>query len=246
MQKCSGAWLLLLLPLLLTGYAAAASGDPPVTEGERCTPSEARSFVRAAKKTARCLLRGRSPCPVAAPPSCSGNALDDFVELAFGEASGDIDAPALYQQRRCQRKIARSSVRFLKARLKERIRGKRSTLRSARKLAPIGRRACDVLIAQDEQGHVLPRMGGSCEDVLGKVGELADGVRAAACLRPGLGRIVEAIAPRSMPPTIIVVMTDDQRLDTLPWTHCRRASVACERYRPGRSLTLARRSRESR
>lgn len=204
-----------LLGVAALGISAQAAAQAPGAASGRCTAPEAHAFVRSAKKTTICRLRGWSRCPVRPPPACSGDALDDFVELVFGDASGERSSH-LSAQRRCQRTIARSSFRFLQARLEERMRGERSTLRSARKLGRIGGRTCRVSITEESPGQIVPSLGASCEDVVGAPGDLVDGAGAARCLRPALGRIVEAVSPRSMPPNIVVIMTDDQRSDTLP------------------------------
>jgi arylsulfatase A-like enzyme len=206
---------LLTVSFLLAGVVPAQAGD-------RCSEHEARSFILSSSAAARCemlhLRLGRAaPCRIPNPPACAGDALDDFVDLVFG-ADTESHRPAgfrLEPQVRCQLAIARASLGFLIERMRERNAGVRSTLKSQRVLERLAGSACQVEVTQGQRGDILPRVGGVCRDLLGEPGDPVPGQALARCLRPALGRIAEAASPTEVPPNILVVMTDDQRWDTL-------------------------------
>src|SRR6266851_1146899 len=160
-------------------------------------------------------LRGEIACTSPPPPACAGTAAADAAALVFATPPGPLaDRTALSAQLRCQHAIVRAARHFVAARAAERLAGQRAEGRSRRSTGPILER-CTVPVEQDASGQALPELGGPCAGVVGPAGAVVDPERLVQCLRPALERIVNEIAPAALSPNILVVLTDDQRWDTL-------------------------------
>jgi hypothetical protein len=190
----------------------------------RCGAQELASLHAAIAAAAECAQRRleRGPgvaCQAVPPPSCSGDSTGAVLDLLFGPNRDPAAAAGaeLAARLRCQRTIAGAGAAFFRARAGEPLAGLRSHLASQRQLAPIAGGACALAVARDAAGAVLPALGGVCGGLLGAPGEPVDPEALVACLRPALGRLVDDVVPSPMPPNIVVVMTDDQRWDTVQY-----------------------------
>jgi arylsulfatase A-like enzyme len=186
----------------------------------RCgTEGELRAFhrgVSAALLCARARLRGGGSlaCARDVTPPCAGDAVTAITEVVFGQA---LEAPrarrAPDHAMRCQRALATASRRFVVRRVGERTAGSRRqdlSLRSFRTLAD----ACRVTVTA-MAGIVLPSLGGACGSSVGAPGSTVEPERLVGCLRPALEAIVDGVVPEALRPNVLVVLTDDQRWDTL-------------------------------
>jgi arylsulfatase A-like enzyme len=179
----------------------------------RChTFEEVTSLVRSVRRAVRCRLRDRARCALRAP-LCAPSTVDESLALIFGPRPSRGGRPRA--QLRCQRAIARASSRFLTNRLYERLTADRRQRASQQVLLPL-LRACGVPVT-DTDGTALPAVGNPCSAVLGPPGSVIDPRELVACLRPALERIVDDAAPARLAPNIVLVLTDDQRADTIDY-----------------------------
>ncbi len=158
---------------------------------------------------------GAAPrCIPPALPRCAAALSDQITQILLGDGNlpvSDASPKAL----RCQRQILDAGVRFAQKRLAERARGKRNS-RAGRALNRSIERGCaGVVLQRDEAGHTLPRVGGSCAFVSNRPGLLLDTTPLSRCLRATLEGVVDDLAPAPLRPNIVLILTDDQRFDTL-------------------------------
>lgn len=144
-------------------------------------------------------------------PACAGDLLADLDELLTGGGTGRLEGPAS----RCQLAILRAGRRFAIRRLRELGAGHRPA-RALRKLRPIGAWCRGVRAVATGDG-ALPRLGGVCSRLAPRVGEPVDPAAFARCERMAIERILTSSAAAPLRPNIVVVLTDDQRADTLRW-----------------------------
>ncbi|HYC24039.1 MAG TPA: sulfatase-like hydrolase/transferase [Candidatus Bathyarchaeia archaeon] len=202
------------LSAALPGQAAAAA---------RCTEhAEIEAFVASLKAALGCaqtrLTAGASaPCAAPSPPACAVDAQGEILSLLYPAtpASG-VERSALDRQLHCQEAIAAGAEQFVASRLEERVAGHRGELGSRRALDSI-RRACSIEVAADPRGDVLPALGSPCAEQIGAAKAKVAEDRVVSCLRPALERIVNQVAPQPLAPNLVVVLTDDQRWDTLSY-----------------------------
>jgi arylsulfatase A-like enzyme len=189
----------------------------PATAGARCTnAADLQALSRSTSRALRCEQRRvrtgvDAPCSPPRLPACADGALDQVRALVRADR---LPPSGLGVQRACQRTIVRAARRFLVRRILERAAGERPQGRSRRAMSHVARR-CAVDVARHGNGATLPTTGGACTGAIGAPGTAVDGRRLASCLRPALERIVDALAPAPIQPSIVVVLTDDQRWDTL-------------------------------
>jgi len=199
--------IFLAMSALLPGLGGAASA--------RCvSPSALAALGTSAAGALRCRERrlhlgSSAGCPTTPPPSCGGAFVDDVVAVAFGDVTTLPSGSML----RCQEAIARGTRAFVTRRLLERAGGRRRQGRSRRTFASVGKK-CAVVAATTASG-VAPGVGGACAAAVGEPGTPVDGPRLAGCLRAVAERLVDGVAPQALKPNVLVVLTDDQRWDTL-------------------------------
>jgi arylsulfatase A-like enzyme len=156
------------------------------------------------------------PCTPAAPPACAGAAPAALVDLLLGD--GPPAAPpgsTALKQLRCQRAILGAAKRYAGKRVSELVRGGRQA-RRARVFTSV-RTACDGVTVLDVQGTALPSLGDPCRaSTAGTAGPL-DGERIARCSRAGLERLLVEMTVGTVRPNVVLVMTDDQNLASVPW-----------------------------
>jgi arylsulfatase A-like enzyme len=179
----------------------------------RCqTFEEVTSLARSVRHAVRCRLRNRAGACTPRAPRCAPTTIEETLALTFG-ARQPGRRPRT--QLRCQRALARASSSFLTSRLYERLIGDRRQLTSQDHLLPL-LAACAVSVAGTD-GATLPAVGEPCAGVLGPPGSLIDPRELIACLRPALERIVDDAAPARLAPNVVLVLTDDQRPETIQY-----------------------------
>ena len=219
--------------LLCSGIAATA--DAGCTLG-----SEAGGVRKSIRQAMRCDLKtlrsGPDPTCTAAPaPPCAGTLAIDANNLAYGVAPlAEIDASALADQFRCQRRIATAVQHYVATKLRLLIRGKAPAEAEAKAVKRLDRLAdfCTINVAEDVGGQVLPVVGPQCSAAIGAPGTPVDVAALRGCLRQ-LGEVwVDRFGPDPQPlrPNIIFILSDDQRWDTTDDTH---ALVPGEDIMPG-------------
>lgn len=199
-----------LAPWLLFGIAALAAG--PTSAQGRCRADEMRTLART--------LPDRITCQIAAPtdacpqpvPACAEGVVADVAELLFPSDPGAVHE-ATGRQVRCQVGAARAAARFLGLRLADRGAGRRAARRAVRMVRDVVEACHDTRV-----GSRLPRFGGACASLLEPGLDLP--ARALGrCLRASLEGLVDRAAPVALRPNVVLVLTDDQRpetLDTMP------------------------------
>ena len=201
-----------------TGIALATFASAFVAHSSasaRCsTPQDFVALGKSVSTAVRCRQRqlrsgSDAGCLVPAEPACGGTLVEDVLAVAFADVAR-VTNPSLL---RCQDAIARGARTFVRRRLRERGAGERRQRRSRRTLERVARR-CAVVSVQGPDG-MLPAVGGACAGAVGAPGTPVDPGRLAGCLRPVLERLVDGVAPEALQPNIVVVLTDDQRWDTL-------------------------------
>lgn len=122
---------------------------------------------------------------------------------------GAPDPPPPLRVERCQHAIDQASDVYRTSRLLDLARGRRSA-RKAERLVRLVSRACEGVIATPD----APSFGDPCDERVVS-GEPVSGVPLALCLRATLEREVGSVAP--LPPNVVLVLTDDQRPETLEY-----------------------------
>jgi len=210
--------------------AAATLTASSAAEAACLLRSEARALEKSLLRAAHCrselLRRGpSSTCEGIAPPACAAELAEDVLALAWGPGTPQqaVDRKALAKQLVCQEKIGRAAARYAGRRLRALQKGKppeEAGQRARRDLERLGKR-CDVPVTQDASGVVLPAVGPQCAAAAGAPGAVARGDSLGACLSSLVGVWVDRIGPdpRPLRPNIVLVLTDDQRFDTVGPTH---------------------------
>lgn len=188
----------------------------PSSGAARCGPGDLVALgesVRAELECRRGRLLGEGACAAPAPPACGRDAAAAAVELIFPSATASASgwsSAAL----RCQSAIAHAAGRFASQRFRERERGERRT-RAARAFARIDLSCAGVTVEGRLSGARLPGAGGACAAAAGRVRTSLATEPLRRCLRASLERIVDDTAPEPLRPSIVLILTDDQRWDTL-------------------------------
>jgi arylsulfatase A-like enzyme len=198
----------------------------PLDALAQCTlGSEANAVLAAARKAVRCnhkKLRDTSyTCVLETPPACSGSLVADTVALAYGAnnpASTAVDPPAVRPQLACQRRIGIAAARFIGLKLRYLIQGlsaAEAETKARRKLDRLPDQ-CDVTVASSN-GVALPDIGPQADAAVGGAGTPVDAV----ALRDALVTLLEVWVdrvgpnPQALRPNVIIVVSDDQRADTV-------------------------------
>ncbi len=204
-----GVWL------LLAGFLAV--GDPAFA---RCEDGRdlvtSSSLVRhpLACRLARVVRGAEISCAPPALPSCASALPDQLATLLLGDgAPGPAGTSAAALS--CQRQIVVSGVRFVQKRLVERSRGQRASKAGRVLQRRIAHSCADAVVHRSAAGLGLPRVGGECADLLGNSNERLDTRGLSRCIRATLEGIVDDLAPTPIRPNVLLVVTDDQRADTI-------------------------------
>lgn len=214
--------LLTVACIALTARSAAA----------QCTSrTDATLVLKSAKKAVACnykrLRTGPgATCPVTAPPSCAGTLVSDSVALAYGAnnpPTAAVDRRLLKDQLRCQKFIGKAVAAFVGKKLLYLTEGRTpaDAEAKARKLLDKLPDKCVVNVLQDVNGVILPDVGKQCDAAVGAPGTAVDPVSLRDALVTLLETWVDRVGPNAAPlrPNIVMILTDDQRFDTIGLTH---------------------------
>ncbi|HEX2486554.1 MAG TPA: sulfatase-like hydrolase/transferase, partial [Myxococcota bacterium] len=211
--------------------AGAAVSLAPVAAAAACiTEREARELETSLRDEVRCrhdALRGRTrPCTPRPPPACADPLPADALALLYGPndpPGAAVDDDALKKQLRCQKKLGGAAAEYVGKRLRGLVRGKDAadSEKAARRKLDHLRRHCDVSVAQDAGGVVLPAVGPQCAAATPAPGSAVAPDGLGECAATLLGAWVERVGPDPQPlrPNILFILTDDQRFDTTGATH---------------------------
>jgi N-acetylglucosamine-6-sulfatase len=214
--------LLIAACLLLTPRSANA----------QCTSStDARTVLKSAKQAAACndkrLRAGPgATCRLTPPPPCAGTLVNDAVALAYGvndPPAAAIDSRVLGYQFRCQKFIGRAIATFVGKKLYYLTRGMTpaDAEAKARRLLDRLPAKCAVTVLRDAGGVVVPDVGKQCDAAVGAPGTAVDPTSLRDALVTLLDTWVDRVGPNAAPlrPNIVLILTDDQRFDTIGLTH---------------------------
>ena len=197
-----------------------------------CSESaDASAVARSARKAVSCnyrrLLRGPTQtCNLTIPPACAGSLVDDAVALAYGAnnpPAAAVDRRALKTQLSCQNAIGSAAAYFIGTDFRYLVRGYApadAAAKARRRLDKLPDR-CVVMVAQDANGVILPDVGKQFDAAVGAPGTSVD----ANSLRDAFVTLLETwvarVGPSPAParPNIVLILTDDQRFDTIAVTH---------------------------
>jgi N-acetylglucosamine-6-sulfatase len=187
---------------------AAAAARPALADECRGDLLELQRGLRESIRCEQKTLRRHGRC---APrlSTCTAEAAAPIVDLLFGEASVGAAREASRKQLSCQLGVAHASRRYLETRIRDRRAGRRRARGAAILLDRIEDRCGGV-----RAGTTLPRFGAPCDALIG-VNEEIPADELGRCLRASLERIVDDAAPKPLAPNIVLVLTDDQRPETL-------------------------------
>jgi arylsulfatase A-like enzyme len=217
-------------PLLLL-VSSLALGPASFAHAACTSKSEASALTRTARALASCNDRklrsgpGTVCRPAPPPPACSGTLAGDAIALAYGPnnpPAAEVDRALLGDQLDCQKQIGRAIAKFIGTKLRLLISGNsrvRAEERARRQLDRLPRR-CTTAVALDASGVVLPAVGSECGYAVGAPGSDVKPDQLRDCLIALLEARVDLISPAGpVLPNVIIVLTDDQRWDTIDATH---------------------------
>jgi N-acetylglucosamine-6-sulfatase len=181
---------------------------------------------------ARILVGPARDCPAPKIPARYAELGESLLALALGQnAALQIPIPRRVHRRqlRCQRAIGAVLVEEARQALNGPTPAPRGTTGRRRRPAPKSasafgdrlERVCDIPVHEVAPGVLLPTVGPQCAAAMADEGEPVD----AAALRRCLEQLARTWAARSGAPggpprpNVVVIVTDDQRFDTLDATH---------------------------
>lgn len=208
---------LALLPLLLSGWLSpevARAGCTDVADVEDFRSAVHRELVCSLLDT----LMGDDGCAPRPVPECAEPSLARLAELVPGGVGDRLLARWGSEAAQCREALAHGAEQYLHDRVNELRKDQRAT-RATRRLRGAGRACSDV-----EVGQRAP-LGGPCAG-LAEPGALIDGARLRRCLGAALEGIAQEVASRPIRPNIVLILTDDQRWDTLEYMPLTREYVS--------------------
>jgi len=164
-------------------------------------------------------------CTSSPAPACAGSLVTDAIALAYGANDPPTAAvsASVRKQRSCQKAIGKGVVNFIGRKLRLLIDGETATDAEARARHTIDRipKRCAVTVLQDPSGVILPDVGPQMDAAVGALGSTVDGTALAGALVTLLETWVDRVGPNPQPlrPNIVLILTDDQRFDTIGLTH---------------------------
>jgi arylsulfatase A-like enzyme len=188
--------------------ACSVPGRSALAAGPCRTRVEATRAATAAVRALRCARRGEpaATCTVGEPPECARAAVAAAVELAVGAAD---ESPA---RDRCETTVRKGAERFLWIALRHAAMGEPylAVLRRARRMLDPIERVCTPQAP-------APRIGTACAPTIPPARATIDGPGLRGCVEDGLMRAVHEIDAPWIRPDIVLILTDDQRWDTLQY-----------------------------
>jgi N-acetylglucosamine-6-sulfatase len=196
------------LPLLLLSLTSAAEA--------RCTsPADAIRFEGAVRGALRCAEKQLfqvppRPCSSNPPPACATVEHAAILELVYGASPAGIADPRT-EPARCQMGVTQAAVAYLRRRIPDRLLGRRRAPlpRFLRKIT----QRCSGASFLSTGGGRLPAIAEACAP-LAQSGDV-DEALLARCVSARLEALVDATLPTAMRPNVVLVLTDDQRADTI-------------------------------
>ena len=203
----------------------------PSLAGAQCTTkTDASAVQKSIKLAASCnykkLLKGPAiTCNTSPPPACSGTLVGDAIALAWGAnnpAAAAVNGSVLRDQINCQKQISKGVVDFVGKKLKYLVQGLSPADAELRARSSIDKipRKCLVIVTEDVSGVVLPDVGkqlGAALPFLKPVDTTALPDALVTLLETWVDRVGPNAAP--LKPNIVLILTDDQRFDTIDTTH---------------------------
>jgi arylsulfatase A-like enzyme len=208
----------------------------PVLAGAQCTTkTDASAVQKSIKLAASCnykkLLKGPAiTCKTSPAPACSGTLVGDAIALAWGAnnpAAAAVDRSVLRAQISCQKQISKGVVDFVAKKLKYLVQGLSAAdaeLRARHSIDNIAKK-CLVIVTKDASGVVLPDVGKQLDAAVPPIPPLpaqpVDTTTLPDALVTLLETWVDRVGPHAAPlkPNIVLILTDDQRFDTIDTTH---------------------------
>jgi N-acetylglucosamine-6-sulfatase len=204
--------------------------------GDACEPlctsaSEAQAVAAALDASLQCgldrlALGPNAACPPISPPACADTLVADVTALVFGTAASPpaaADPVALSSQLACQVAISQAAADYVSSALAVLAQGggvAAAQAVAAPLLDPIVT-ACAVNVAADAGSVVLPAVGPQCGAAVGIAGSVVDPGALRGCFDKLLSLWTTRVSPAKAPlrPNILLIVTDDQRWDTLDARH---------------------------
>lgn len=150
-------------------------------------------------------------CERATVPACAHKLYQASRGFAFGDGARTAATPRIAH---CERTMAVSITHLVVSRTREFADGERRS-RAARGFLRRSVDACDGLPVRDGDAASLPTdFAGSCQAVDDGRLQAEPTMR---CIRATLEAAIEDAAPTPQPPNVVLIITDDQRHDTLGW-----------------------------
>lgn len=199
---------LALLVLMLSASASDA----------RCTEwHQVMRFARSVDASLDCAARQlgsrTSSCREIAPPACAAEPARAIVELASGSALRGRHRDE--RELSCQSAIVSAARSYVARRIQER----RARQRGASRNPALRRvtRACDgVPVRALPGGGRIPGLGGACA-ALYDAQSGPDAYTLGRCLVAALEGSIDAALPHPIRPNLVLILTDDQRADSLAY-----------------------------
>jgi N-acetylglucosamine-6-sulfatase len=190
----------------------------PSSAEARCTsPADALRFESSVRGSLRCAERALfkvppPPCTAPPPPACATAEHAAVLDLIYGASPPGVTNPNS-EPARCQMGITQAAVAYLRRRVPDRVVGRRRAPlpRFLRKLD----QRCSQATVQSISGGRLPAVGEVCSP-LSESGAV-DASALGRCLSARLEALVDAVVPAAMRPNVVLVITDDQRADSLDY-----------------------------
>ena len=208
----------------------------PALAGAQCTTkTDANAVRKSVKLAASCnykkLLKGPAiTCKTSPAPACSGTLVGDAIALAWGAnnpPAAAVDRSVLRDQISCQKQISKGVVDFVAKKLKYLVQGLSpadAALKARRSIDKIPSK-CLVIVTKDASGVVLPDVGPQLDAAVPPIPPLpaqpVDTTTLPDALVTLLETWVDRVGPNPQPlrPNIVLILSDDQRFDTIDLTH---------------------------
>ncbi len=193
---------------------AVAMALSPSASGGACTEDRDREhFVGAVHRELVCashrLTTPDARCQAFQVPSCAQSELEEIIAVVGARA---VDPGTAAESAGCLRQTYRAAIKFVKARVRERVAGRRRQGRSRHAFDRLGQ--CQG----PPQARVAERYARSSSQCQAVFDRLPSGAIVRECLRPSLERIIgSATGLGPVAPGVVLVVTDDQHPAVLPY-----------------------------
>ena len=219
-----GTWI------LASGLLAVLPG---LAQAQCTSKDDASAVKKSAKLAADCnykkLKKGPAlVCKTSPPPACAGTLVTDAIAIAWGAnnpPAAAVDTRALRDQVSCQKTISKGVVDFISKKLKYLIEGLSAADAETRARKSIDKipRKCLAAVAQDVSQVIVPDVGPQLDAAVPGPGGSVDTTTLPDALVTLLETWVDRVGPNPQPPrpNIVLILSDDQRFDTIGLTHSR-------------------------